>query len=76
MRCFRANSLFATAVLATSGQINGRESLAHFTVWVLPDDDAMFFELRSEALGDALLHDQSSASSRPLMGFSAPANFG
>lgn len=57
-------------------EIDGRECFAHLAVWVRPDDDSMFFELRGEALRDALLHDQSSASSRPLIGLSAPANFG
>ena len=43
---------------------------------VVPEDDPVLVKLGIEPFGDAVIHAQSSASERPLMGFSAAPNFG
>ena len=52
------------------------ERLAQLPGRIGPEYDAVTVERRFQAFGNAIIHAQSSASDRPLMGLSAAPNFG
>ena len=53
---FHAKLVIRQLELCDARQFKSIVSMAHFTIWIGPDDDPSFFKLGGEAFSDAVLH--------------------